>query len=479
MSQHLIYLIAFLLYLLAMIAISWFVSRKQKSSNDFLLAGRKVPLYLTLGTTVATMVGTGSSMGAVGFAYENAWAGSLYGIGGALGILCLAWIFAPVRQQQFATMSEELASYVGNKLIVKKLLAFLICAASIGWLGAHLIGGGMYLSWLTGVDQTTAKLIIGLGLAIYVTIGGYAAVVWTDAIQALILFLGFILMAYFAIDYVGGITAIEESTLAKDSGLLSYKNIGLVPAISMSLAVFVGVLATPSFRQRIYSAESVSSIRKSFVLSGILYLVFSIIPAVIGMAAYLMNSELSNASYAFPYIALNILPAFLGGLILLAGVSATLSSASSDAIAGVSVLVSDIYAWFFKTEVPLDKQLFVSRIAMILTVLIALMMALLSNSIISYITKMISIALCGMFVMGVLGRFWQSYTWQGSLATLFTSSFAAIYVGINEKWLAFFGNPVIPAVIAGCVFGVLVSLFTQQKSRTKEQTKNEAVEVTS
>ena len=192
-----------------------------------------------------------------------------------------------------------------------------------------------------------------------------------------------------------------------------------------------------------------------------------------------MNSELSNASYAFPYIALNILPAFLGGLILLAGVSATLSSASSDAIAGVSVLVSDIYAWFFKTEVPIDKQLLVSRIAMIITVLIALMMALLSNSIISYITKMISIALCGMFVMGVLGRFWQSYTWQGSLATLFTSSFAAIYVGINEKWLAFFGNPVIPAVIAGCVFGVLVSLFTRQKSGTKEQTKNEAVEVTS
>ena len=86
-SQQMTFLAAFFAYLLAMIAISWFVSRWQKSGSDFLLAGRKVPLFLTLGTTVATMVGTGSSMGAVGFAYQNAWAGALYGIGGAVGIL--------------------------------------------------------------------------------------------------------------------------------------------------------------------------------------------------------------------------------------------------------------------------------------------------------------------------------------------------------------------------------------------------------
>nr|WP_262501165.1 hypothetical protein [Pseudoalteromonas piscicida] len=135
------YLLIFLLYLSAMIIVSWLASRWQRSNCDYLLAGRKVPLMLTLGTTVATMVGTGSSMGAVGFAYQHGWAGTLYGIGGALGILLLAWLFAPVRAERFGTMSEELASYVGNHQIVKKLLAILIYAASVGWLGAHLIGG--------------------------------------------------------------------------------------------------------------------------------------------------------------------------------------------------------------------------------------------------------------------------------------------------------------------------------------------------
>src|SRR5688572_16927328 len=103
------FLAAFGLYIVFLIAIGWFVSRHQKSGDDFLLAGRSLPVFLTVGTTVATMVGTGSSMGAVGFGYGHGWAGALYGIGGAVGILLLGILFAPARAQRFSTMSEELA----------------------------------------------------------------------------------------------------------------------------------------------------------------------------------------------------------------------------------------------------------------------------------------------------------------------------------------------------------------------------------
>lgn len=456
-----VYLLIFLLYLSAMIMVSWLASRWQRSNCDYLLAGRKVPLMLTLGTTVATMVGTGSSMGAVGFAYQHGWAGTLYGIGGALGILLLAWLFAPVRAERFATMSEELASYVGNHQVVKKLLAILIYASSVGWLGAHLIGGGMYLAWLTGLDEPSAKLIIGLGLAVYVTLGGYSVVVWTDAIQAVILFSGFLLMTYFVVEVVGGWQTLTSASVAAGAGLFSYQNIGLLPAISMALAVLVGVLATPSFRQRIYSAKSISSIRMSFIISGLLYLGFSCIPAVIGIGAYAVNSSLDNPSFAFPYLALTAMPVLIGGFILLAGISATLSSASSDAIAGVSVLVADIYLTWCKGNIAPHNPLLVSRIAMLTTVSLALFMAVLSSDIISYITKMISVVLAGLCVMGLLGRFWQGYTWQGSLVTLMAGSVAALLVGMNDDWLAYFGNPIIPALISALVFGVLTSVVTK------------------
>ncbi|RRS08402.1 sodium:solute symporter family protein [Pseudoalteromonas sp. J010] len=475
MDNQQMYLLIFLLYLSVMIIVSWLTSRWQRSNSDYLLAGRKVPLLLTLGTTVATMVGTGSSMGAVGFAYQHGWAGTLYGVGGAMGILLLAWLFAPVRAERFATMSEELASYVGNHQMVKKILAILIYAASVGWLGAHLIGGGMYLAWLTGLDETSAKLIIGIGLAVYVTLGGYSAVVWTDAIQAIILFSGFLLMSYFVVDVVGGWQSLTNVTVAKDAGLFSYQNIGMLPAISMALAVLVGVLATPSFRQRIYSAKSIASIRTSFFISGVLYLGFSLIPAVIGIGAYAVNASLDDPAFAFPYLALTAMPILIGGLILLAGISATLSSASSDAIAGVSVLISDIYLAWYKSNIAPRNLLLTSKIAMLITVFLALFIAVLSNNIISYITKMISLVLAGLCVMGVLGRFWKSYTWQGSLATLLAGFIAALLVGANNSWLAFFGNPIIPALCSALLFGVLTSIVT--KPRNAEL--SEEVKVTS
>ena len=71
-ESQLYFLLAFLAYLLVMILVSWLVSRKQQNASDYLLAGRKVPLLLTLGTTVATMVGTGHQWGQLGLPIATA-----------------------------------------------------------------------------------------------------------------------------------------------------------------------------------------------------------------------------------------------------------------------------------------------------------------------------------------------------------------------------------------------------------------------
>jgi len=468
-----VFTLAFIAYILVMILVGWWVSRKQKSGEDFLLAGRKVPFLLSLGTTVATMVGTGSSMGAVGFAYHNGWAGALYGLGGAVGILLLAWIFAPVRRLQFTTMSEELSYYVNNNVYVKNIVAFIIYAASIGWLGAHIIGGGMYLSWLTGLDIYWAKLLIALSFSIYVIIGGYTAVVWTDSIQALILFIGFISMAYFSVDYIGGWQVLLSAQPVENISFLALDKIGVLPAFSLALAILVGVLATPSFRQRIYSGESVSTIRKSFIYSGIIYLGFSIIPAIIGMSAYSMTNELDNAAFAFPHIALNVMPLALGVLIIIAGISATLSSASSDAIAGVSVLLTDIYQFILGRAPDKNKMILSSRIGLFFTIGIALLLAMMSNDIITYITKMIAILMSGMCVCGLLGRLWPKYNWQGAIATLFIGMATAIVVSTNRELLGYFGNPVLPAIICAAVAGISVTLLSYQLPQETEESANQ------
>lgn len=456
-----IFLVTFVLYIIAMIAFGWWVSRhKRGSGDDFLLGGRSVPLFLTVGTTVATMVGTGSSMGAVGFGYANGWAGALYGIGGAVGVLLLAVCFASVRKLRFMTMSEELAYYVGANRLVRNTVALLIYIACIGWLGAHILGGGLYLSWMAGIDLTTARILVALGFGIYCVVGGYFAVIWTDTIQAVVLFTGFIVMAVLALMEVGGFSGLTASMDAGAASFLGIGQIGGLPALSLAAVIAIGVLATPSFRQRIYSGESVGSVRRSFLITGVLYLGFSIIPAIIGMATHALNPGLENSNYAFPFLATEIMPLGLGLLLLVAGLSATMSSASSDAIAGVSTLIRDLYVLTTGRTPSARNVVRFSRIALVATIGLALLFALTSDNVITYITRMISTILSGLFVCAMLGRFWPRYNWQGAIATLVSASLTSMAIIANGQWTAFWGNPSIPAVLAALAVGTVVTLLT-------------------
>ncbi|WP_110650931.1 sodium:solute symporter family protein [Salinicola peritrichatus] len=469
MNSH-VFLGAFVAYVLVMIAFGWWVSRNSRSTgDDFLLGGRSLPIFLTIGTTVATMVGTGSSMGAVGFGYANGWAGALYGIGGAIGVLLLAAWFAPVRRFRFMTMSEELSYYVGASRIVRNIVAVLIYIACIGWLGAHILGGGLYLSWMAGIDLTTARILVALGFGVYCVIGGYMAVVWTDTVQAVVLFVGFIVMAIIALFEVGGFSGLSTNMDAAATSFLGIDKIGLIPALSLATVIAVGVLATPSYRQRIYSGNSVSSVRSSFVITGILYLFFSIIPAIIGMATHALNPGLDNSNFAFPFLATEILPLWLGLLLLVAGLSATMSSASSDAIAGVSILLRDVYVLFTGHTPSARRVVTLSRLALVATIGLALLFALTSDNVISYITSMIATVMAGMFVCGVLGRFWPRYNWQGAVATLVSASVTSLAVINVDSWNVFWGNPSIPAVLVALVVGVAVSLVTPASKVTPEQ----------
>ena len=453
-----LFLTCFFLYVLGTIVFGWWMTRRKQSGDDFLLGGRSLPFFLTLGTTIATMVGTGSSMGAVGKGYAGGWAGSLYGIGGALGILVAAWLFAPVRKHCFMTMAEELASYVGANRTVLNLVAVFTFMASVGWLGAHIVGGGAYLHYATGINESWARASIALGFGIYAMIGGYRAVVWTDTLQAVVLFIGFLLTAGAALEIVGGWNGLQGVNAELQS---KQSNTSALPHLSLIIVIAVGVLGTPAFRQRIYSGKSVSDVRKAYVTSAGLYLAFAALPAVIGMAAYQSFPNLENQDLAFPSLATSTLPAVLGIVVLLAGLSATLSSASSDAIAGVTTVVRDLYSILFKKMPPPERVVFISRVALAATTGAALVMALTANNVIDYIKMMVSLFLTGMCVVGLLGRVWPRYNAAGAIASLLGASATALLFQFQESWTEYWGNPVIPSLSISIGIGVLVSLVTR------------------
>ncbi|PPA70450.1 sodium:solute symporter family protein [Jeotgalibacillus proteolyticus] len=463
-----VYISVFITVTVLMILVGVWAAKKVKSGDDFLMGGRNLPLPLLIGTTVATLVGTGSSMGAVGFAYTNGWAGALYGLGGSIGIFALLFLFANVRKYNFTTFSEELGFYFGESKLFRGVTAILLYLAAVGWLGAHIMGGSLYLSWITGLDLSTAKLITALGFAVYTLIGGYLAVVYTDTIQGFILFSGFVLLAVLSLVEVGGYETMSTQIPSEMVSFLGIDVMGILPAVSMIVVIAIGVLAAPSYRHRIYTSKNTFTLKKALVISGLLFAAFSIFPSIIGMATQILNPEL-EAGYAFPYLATEVFPLWVGAIILTAGLSATMSSGSSDFIAGVTILVTDVYQIVFGKSVPKEKLKTYSRIALLLTLTLAFVGTMGATNIIDYITNFISTIMAGLFAASVLGKFWPKATWQGGLASLLGGSITSFIVLNTPSLLETFGNPVIPALTVAFLAGIIISLITPGSIVTEEE----------
>ena len=424
------------------------------------MGSRQLSLGLLLGTVLATLVGTGSSMGAVANAYTNGWGGALFGIGGGVGITLLVFFFSSMRKHNFMTMTEEIAFYYGVNKVLKAAVAIILYLASIGWLGAHILGGSFYLSWASGLDLLTSKMITALGFGLYVIIGGYLAVVWTDTIQAIILFVGFILLATMAIPAAGGFEAIRANVSPENLSFLGIDKSGSVPAISLAVSISVGVLCAPSYRQRLYTAKNISVVKKGFYLAALAYFLFSILPVMIGLSANSLNPDLANSNTAFPYMATTILPPLLGTLVLVSGLSASMSSGDSDAITGVTILLRDIWVMFTGKVPPKDDVVRYSRWAIFFSILLAFSFGLLAEDILGYISKMISTLMSGVCVIAILGRFWRRATWQGAIAALMCGSVISFAVLAIRPLSDYLGNPIMPSLAGAALAHVIVSLAT-------------------
>ena len=465
------FLWSFLVYVIGLTVYGWWSSRRTTGGDDFLLCGRSLPYLLTLGTTVATMVGTGSSMGAVSKGYAGGWAGSLFGIGGAIGIFLLAKIFSSLRNSPVSSMGEELSAYVGGSRAVRVMVSVFVVLSSIAWLGAHLLGGAKYLAFaIPGLDPVLARGLVAAGFGIYAVLGGYRAVVVTDSIQAIVLFTGFVVTAGLAVALVGG-----PGELASIQSQISQTNGSpqAIPSISLVCLVAVGILGTPSFRQRIYSGKSASSISRAFQTSGALYLGFSLLPAVVGMCAFRLVPGLEDHGMAFPAMATEVLPQWAGVLVLIAGLSATMSSASSDAIASVTSILGDLHMAVRGHFPRNERMILLSRISLSLTILVAFGMSMVTGSIMDYLELVITVFMTGLTVMALLGKLWPRYTSSGAIASLITAFITALTIRYTESFNQFWGNSTIPTVLVSGITGVVVSLLTPPQKLSFEKSADQ------
>lgn len=479
------FLTGFVIYAAILVFIGWYMSRGKSDGKNYLTGGGSMSMFLIFSTMTATLIGTGSSIGATANGFKSGFAGAIYGVGGAIGIFLLAWLAKKgrVREKNFETMSEEAQYYYGGKPVIRNVMGVMMYIIEIVWLGNHMNGGATYLSYVTGLDPLYAKIIALLAFAGYVFIGGYLAVVWTDVIQLFILLIGFAAIVVSAIPVAGGWEAISATfDAAGKSGALSFYGIesyGIMPAISLAWSILIPAFGTPTYRMRIYTSKDSKTAAKALNLSGLILLLFSFIPALIGMAAFTIATNnnatavLERPDYAFSYMATTVLGPVMGLLFMIAGLSATLSSGDSDAIAGVSIQLQDIVPLFTKKEVPEENVKSWSRISLVITLLLAFVATLFAKDVISYISNIGGSFVPGVAVVMVLGACWKRVNWQGGLAGIFGGTlFGALYLSVPavNAWITnVFAGPAIPATLVALVCCVVASLITPEDNTSEEE----------
>ena len=460
----------FIAWIVIMILVGYFTSRGKNKGSSFLTGGGNLGFFLIFCTVGATMIGTGSSMGAIGNGYKHAGGGAIYGLGASAGILAML-LFVKAKNKGFLTMSEEAQYYYGGKKIIRQVMGFMMFVIEIIWLGNHMNGGAKYLAYVTALPDLVCKIITVLGYGIYVFIGGYMAVVTTDAVQFIAILLGFSLIAIRAIPMAGGYAAVTEAfTNAGNPGAMGFYGLGsygVLAAIALVLSTAMGVIGTPTHRTRIYTSKDEKTARKAFLGQGILLFGWSFITAIIGMSAFTIASQqgitLDSPDYAFSFMATHVLGPVVGLIFMICGLSATMSSGDSDAISGVTILLTDVYPSVTGKTIPEKDYAKYSRIALVTTLAVAFFITLFVNDVISYISTVVGGLLPGVAVAMLMGKFWKRANWQGGLACIASGTVLGLlilFIAPFKAWVnTTLGGPAVPATIISLVFGVVFSLI--------------------
>ena len=398
--------IVFALYALIILSIGLFVSRQKKgetkSAEDYFLAGKSLPWWAIGASLIAANISAEQFIGMSGSGFALGLAIASYEWMAAITLLVVGKYFLPIFiEKGLYTIPEFIEKRYSTNL--KTILAvFWIALFVFVNLTTVLFLGGKALDTIVGSGDGSILLnsIIGLGLfaAAYSLWGGLAAVAWTDVVQVVLLIIGGLLMAYFALanvtdsgSFIDGLKYVYEKAPERFSMILSKGEI-ITPNGRDAwwdlpgLAVLIGGMWVANLYywgfnqyiiQRTLAAKSLKEGQKGIVFAAFLKLIIPVIVVLPGIIAYVMNLDLETGTLnmgllssegflgtagnvandnAAPWLIKNFIPVGLKGLILAALAAAIVSSLASMINSTSTIFTMDIYKSMFNKNAN-DKEM--------------------------------------------------------------------------------------------------------------------------
>ncbi|HMU46688.1 MAG TPA: sodium:solute symporter [Chitinophagaceae bacterium] len=427
--------IGFYFAILASVAI-WVITRKQKNTADYFLAGRNLGWFVVGASIFASNIGSEHVVGLAGSGAGGKFPLVIYELHAWL-VITLGWVFLPfyLRSGVF-TMPEFLERRFNSGtrwfLSIFSLLAYVLTKVSV-----TVYAGGIVISTLLGINFWTGALITVVLTGIYTILGGMRAVAYTEAIQTVILVIGAGTLTLVGLNAAGGWSGVKASL--PDGYINMWRpnsdpNFPWLPLVITSSIVGMWYWCTDQYIvQRVLAAKNIKEGRRGTIFGGLLKLLPVFLFLMPGVIAFALKNqgqlEYESADGAFAALLMDKMPAGLRGLVA-AGLLAALMSSLASVFNSCSTLFTvDVYKKLYP-QTEERKLVNIGRVATGIVVLLGIawipIMQGISPALYEYLQSVqayIGPPIAAVFLLGI---FFKRINSKGAMATLIGGLVVAI-----------------------------------------------------
>lgn len=439
MFYNKIILIELVLYLLGMLLIGIYFTKRKFTQEDYHLGGKKIVGWALALSERATGESAWLILGLTGFAYAKGLSAIWIALGCVLGILT-SWIFLARKFRQEAekynvfTYTEYLAKrHKEKENFIRWYSSFIIIFFYIFYISAQFGGGGKVLNTTFGLPETYGILLSAIVVILYSMAGGFFAVVWTDAVQAILMILTFIATPLFALFYIlKNKISFEPLFSSPDLFSLTGGVFGFSAGVLIfnNLSWFFGYLGgQPQLSTRWMAMKNDRDVKRGMVVA-ILWTIFAYSGAIsIGLLGNLLvqKGTLKDPEFLLPALVLKLFPAWFGGILLVGAIAAMMSTASAQLLLTTTAISEDVYHKSLKKDLDEKKLVLLSRLTLLFVGIFGLILTFTSKKLIYTIVSWAWAGIgCSFSPVIILSFFWKKFKSSGAIASLITGSMTTI-----------------------------------------------------
>jgi SSS family solute:Na+ symporter len=477
------YLYIILAYVLVLMAFNIIRSKRVKSHDDFMVAGRSLSIRVMVFTLICTWIGSGTFIAGAEYAYKAGFSSIWMPAGAWVGIIIIYFLAGKIRTFGQYTIGDILEVRYGKFARVFGAIALIIAFVTI--VSYQFRAGGYILNVITDgrISVELGQALSAFFVITFTALAGMMAVAYTDLPNGIIIVAACILATPFVIINAGGLSQAVKALPAGHFQVFS-EDFGAHPALKAFgyfLATMMLLMGVQSMYQKFYSAKTPKDAKQAVALwiVGTIFVETVVVVIAVFAASKFWNQGYDPASMVL-VAARYMVPAPVGILLLAAACAVVISTGMNYLLSPSTNVVRDIIQAFRKKEIK-DKQLvIIQKVVVILLGICAFLMIFIPT----ILKKPISVLRYSYFAYTMYGvsitpaliaaLAWKRATKAGGLASILSGALLALILEIlipalwpgvlkgGDPW----GIPSIyPALIVSVLMLIVVSLLTKKQSK--------------